>query len=139
MPRRRRYSNNKLDASRLSAYRIMWVFAMFDLPVNTTKEAKEANRFRKHLTKFGFTRLQYSVYVRHAPSTEVAEMHIRRIKNHLPEFGMVSMLIVTDRQFGNMIHYHCRKRVPGTDTPEQLTIFGGDGLPDTPIDQPTDE
>ncbi|HHT9133449.1 MAG TPA: CRISPR-associated endonuclease Cas2, partial [Candidatus Avalokitesvara rifleensis] len=48
-----------------SEYRAMWLFAMFDLPVDTKKARREYTRFRKALLTEGFTMLQYSVYARY--------------------------------------------------------------------------
>ena len=55
---------------RLNAYRIMWLFVMFDLPTNTKVERRNATLFRKALEKDGFTMMQYSVYIRHCASKE---------------------------------------------------------------------
>ena len=57
---------------RLNAYRIMWLFVLFDLPVETKKERKAAADFRKALLKDGFSMLQFSVYNRHCASDESA-------------------------------------------------------------------
>ena len=46
----------------LNAYKIMWLFVVFDLPVKTKKDRKNANQFRKNLLKDGFTMMQVSVY-----------------------------------------------------------------------------
>ena len=39
---------------RLNAYRIMWLFVMFDLPTQTKVDKKNSARFRKDLEKDGF-------------------------------------------------------------------------------------
>ncbi len=39
---------------RLNAYRIMWVFVMFDLPTETKMERKQYALFRKKILKDGF-------------------------------------------------------------------------------------
>lgn len=101
----------------------MWLFAMFDLPTGTKQERDAATRFRKDLTRDGFTRLQYSVYIRHCPSGEAAEAFIRRIQTYLPKYGLVSILKVTDKQFSQMLHYYQSKPREGPDTPVQLAIF----------------
>ncbi len=111
------------DAERLNGYRIMWLFTMFDLPTGTKKERDAATRFRKDLTSAGFTRLQYSVYIRHCPSKEAAETYIRRIVSFLPAYGQVTILRVTDKQFSQMLNYHRSKPTAGPGTPVQLTIF----------------
>lgn len=40
----------------------MWVFAMFDLPVDSKDARRQYSRFRKELLKQGFMMLQYSGY-----------------------------------------------------------------------------
>ena len=86
-------------SNRLNAYKIMWLFVFFDLPTNTKTERKAASSFRKKLLKDGFSMMQYSVYIRHSPSKENANVHVNRVKGFLPAKGNVSILMVTDKQF----------------------------------------
>lgn len=83
----------------------MWLFVFFDLPVGTKKERKAATDFRNKLLKDGFTMMQFSVYIRHCPSMESGEVHIRRVKSFLPPKGQVSILKVTDKQFGLIANF----------------------------------
>ena len=109
--------------SRLNAYRIMWLFVLFDLPTNTKKEKKSAARFRKDLLRDGFTMMQYSVYTRHCASKESADVHVRRIKALLPNAGQVSIIQITDKQYGNIINYWGVKTKPLAEQPKQLELF----------------
>ena len=88
--------------NRLNQYRIMWVLVFFDLPTDTKKQRKAASDFRKRLLNDGFNMFQFSFYVRHCPSSENADVHIKRVKNILPAEGHVGILKVTDKQFGEM-------------------------------------
>lgn len=72
---------------RISEYRVMWVLVFFDLPTDTKKERKAAAEFRKQLIKDGFIMFQFSIYMRHCPSVENANVHIRRVKSVLPPLG----------------------------------------------------
>lgn len=65
---------------RFNEYRIMWVMVFFDLPTDTKKERKNAALFRKRLIEDGFVMFQFSIYMRHCPSYENAQTHIRRVK-----------------------------------------------------------
>ncbi len=112
-----------MDFTRLNAYHIMWLFVFFDLPVTTKKERKEASVFRKNLIKDGFTMMQFSVYNRHCASKESAEVHMNRVKGFVPETGQVSILIVTDKQYGNITNFWGKKRKPLPDGPKQLEMF----------------
>ncbi len=109
--------------TRLNAYRIMWIFVFFDLPVTTKKSRKKAAQFRNELLKDGFTMLQYSVYIRHCASKESKNMHVRRIKNLIPDKGHVNILSVTDKQYGKIINYRGITDKPLENGPRQLEIF----------------
>ena len=108
---------------RLSAYRIMWVFVFFDLPVDTKALRKEYTRFHKGLQKQGFEMLQYSVYIRHAPSLEAAQAHVKRIENILPKAGKVSIMLVTDKQFERIKHYWGVEKIDPPGAPQQIAMF----------------
>ncbi len=108
---------------RLNAYRIMWLFVFFDLPVATKKERKAATLFRKNLEKDGFTMMQFSVYIRHCASFESQKVHIKRIKSFIPESGMVSILSVTDKQYGDILNYLGKTTKKVQSEPQQLEIF----------------
>ncbi|MCH5175922.1 MAG: CRISPR-associated endonuclease Cas2 [Prevotellaceae bacterium] len=109
---------------RLNAYHIMWLFVFFDLPVVTKKERKLASQFRKNLMKDGFVMLQYSVYIRHCASYESQAVHIKRVKTIVPETGMVSILSVTDKQYGEIVNYWGKEKKKKTPiAPLQLELF----------------
>lgn len=96
---------------------------MFDLPV-VTKEARRAYAdFVKFLKRDGFTRTQYSVYSRHVASKENAQVHIDRIKAHLPPDGEVRIISITDKQFERMSVFWGKMRTPPEKTPCQLEFF----------------
>ena len=94
-----------MNENRLNAYHIMWLFVFFDLPVVTKKERKAASVFRKNLMKDGFVMFQYSVYIRHCGSYESLKVHTNRVKAIVPSDGRVSILSVTDKQYGDIVNY----------------------------------
>lgn len=101
----------------------MWILVFFDLPTDTKKERKASADFRKRLLNDGFTMFQFSIYVRHCPSRENAEVHLRRVKSILPEFGQVAMITITDKQFGE-IEIFSNRKVEEVQTPvQQLELF----------------
>lgn len=89
---------------RLNGYHIMWLFVFFDMPVQTKLQTKRAAKFRQGLLKLGFGMMQYSVYVRHCPSVENAKTHIKRVKSIVPPEGYISILMVTDKQYGEIVN-----------------------------------
>lgn len=108
---------------RFSEYRIMWVLVFFDLPTDTKKERKAYAQFRKQLLMDGFTMFQFSIYLRHCPSAENADVHIRKVKNMLPEFGKVGIMRVTDKQFADMQIFDCQKATKVDQPIQQLELF----------------
>ena len=108
---------------RLNAYRIMWLFVFFDLPTNTKRERKTAQGFRKRLLNDGFSMMQYSVYSRHCASGESADVHTKRIKSFVPDDGLVTILRITDKQYGSMDNFFGKKAKPPAPTPNQLEMF----------------
>lgn len=109
--------------SRLNQYRIVWVFVYFDLPTETKKDRRNYALFRKSLKKDGFTMLQYSIYIRHCPSYENAEVHKKRVKSALPPAGEVIVFDITDKQFGMMEFFRGVSRDQKPATPQQLELF----------------
>jgi CRISPR-associated protein Cas2 len=101
----------------------MWLFVFFDLPTDTKKDRRNAQQFRKNLLKDGFTMMQYSVYTRHCASSESADVHEIRVKRLLPPLGKVSVLRITDKQFGNIMNFWGVDLVPKEPPPMQLELF----------------
>ena len=109
--------------NRFSEYRIMWVMVFFDLPTETKKEKHAYALFRKQLQLDGFSMFQFSIYVRHCASMENAEVHIKRVKNILPELGNVAIICITDKQFDNIQVFKGTKVVSKQPQPQQLELF----------------
>lgn len=108
---------------RFSEYRIMWILVFFDLPTESKKERKAASDFRKFLLGDGFSMFQFSIYVRHCASRENAQVHIKRVKMHLPEHGQVGCLCITDKQFSEIELYIGKKESPPKTPGHQLELF----------------
>lgn len=107
----------------LNGYRIMWLYVMFDLPVESKSQRRRAALFRKNLIKDGFVMHQFSVYIRHCASFESVDVHVRRVANMVPVKGSVSILKVTDKQFGDTIHIVGKRYRAPPLTPVQLEFF----------------
>ena len=102
----------------------MWVWTLFDLPVQTKNERKNATRFRNTLLDMGFQMVQFSVYLRHAYSMEKAENIAAKVGSCVPESGHVQILFFTDRQYQLSQCFHEKRAVkPNQKKPEQLTLF----------------
>ncbi len=101
----------------------MWLFVFFDLPTETKKDHRNASLFRKNLQKDGFTMMQYSVYIRHCPSSENADVHEGRVKKFLPPLGNVTIMRITDKQYSNMVNFWGRKQTELPPASQQLELF----------------
>lgn len=108
---------------RFSEYRVMWVLVFFDLPTETKKDKKASALFRKNLQRDGFTMFQFSIYVRHCASMENAQVHIKRVKSFLPEYGNVGVMCITDKQFGAIELFYGKKSKPPNAPGQQLELF----------------
>ena len=108
---------------RLNSYRIMWLFVMFDLPTLTKVDKKNSARFRKDLEKDGFIMHQWSVYIRYCASLESAKLHIKRVRSFTPSKGLVSILIITDKQYADIVNIWGAIEKKNPQKPMQLEIF----------------
>ncbi|UXP31496.1 CRISPR-associated endonuclease Cas2 [Reichenbachiella agarivorans] len=101
----------------------MWVLVFFDLPTDTKRDRKNAAAFRQKLLKDGFSMFQFSIYLRHCPSRENADVHIKRVKLNLPPDGHVAVMVITDKQFGMMELYYGKKSKELPQVSQQLSMF----------------
>jgi len=101
----------------------MWLFTMFDLPVDTKEARKQYTKFRKALIADGFNMLQFSIYARYCASEESSKAHRHHMRSVLPPDGEVRLLAVTDRQFGKMEVFYGKSRKAAEIPPPQLTLF----------------
>ena len=108
---------------RFSEYRVMWLLVLFDLPTETKKDKKAYALFRKNLIRDGFTMFQFSIYIRHCASMENAEVHKKRVKSFLPEFGKIGIICITDKQFGNIELFYGNKPQHTNAPGQQLELF----------------
>ena len=108
---------------RINSYRIMWVIVMFDLPTETKKDRKNYTIFRKKMLADGFQMFQFSMYIRHCPSKENADVHSKRVRINLPPKGHVGIIAITDKQFGMMEVFHGKEGISLPPTHQQLEMF----------------
>ena len=108
---------------RISQYRVMWILVFFDLPTDTKRDTRNYRRFVDNLEKDGFNRFQWSIFIRHCPSRENMEVHLKRVKRFLPPKGHVAMLHITDKQFGMMELFVSQKKEELPPISQQLELF----------------
>jgi CRISPR-associated protein Cas2 len=96
----------------------MWLFVMFDLPVDTKPARRAYAQFRKFLLKDGFTQVQYSVYARVCASEENM-----RVQQRVPDDGEVRLICITDKQFERQQIFWGKMRKQPQKAPKQLEFF----------------
>ena len=101
----------------------VWTIVLFDLPTDSAAARKQYTNFRKFVLNDGFTMMQYSVYMRHHASEENAQVHIKRVRFHLPNDGEVRVVKITDKQFSRIEVFYGKRKRPTEKAPEQLQFF----------------
>ena len=111
-----------------SSYKMGWILTMFDLPVMTKAERKNATKFRKFLLDDGYSMINYSVYARPCVSWEQMRKHANRLEHATPCAGNVRVLFITDKQWidamvviGKDYKFTHTQQTP--DMPEQLAFW----------------
>lgn len=107
----------------LSGYRVMWVMALFDLPVLSREERARATRFREDLLDMGFVMMQLSCYIKFTPSKEKADALAAKVGNKVPSGGKVDILFFTDAQYGAIKSYRGQGAAQRPARPDQLQLF----------------
>lgn len=74
----------------------------FDLPSVKDSEKADYRHFVSFLKKEGFFMLQESVYTKLALTPYVSSATETDIRKNLPKNGIISILIVTEKQYGEM-------------------------------------
>lgn len=101
----------------------MWMIVLFDLPVITKKERKDASQFRKNLLDLGFHMSQFSVYYRILSGKEAIDGYLKDIREYLPPKGRVDILTITDKQYENIVSFSGRTKEKKKETTTQLYMF----------------
>jgi CRISPR-associated protein Cas2 len=101
----------------------VWCVVMFDLPVQTKTQRKEATRFRSLLIDSGYSMIQFSVYGKYSPTLQSNKTIERFIRANLPAKGEVRLFHLTDNQWASATRFVSRKRESQEPAPEQLTLF----------------
>ena len=82
---------------------------LFDLPVATKSERREASQFREHLRDLGFYMVQFSVYMKHCSGKDRFNSILNKVKSRVPPHGNVRILQLTDKQYENIHSFGGRK------------------------------
>lgn len=75
---------------------------MFDLPFEDDLDKKIYSKFKKSITRIGYTMMQYSIYVRSINTQSKINQEIDKVKKILPERGNIRIIVVTEKQYESM-------------------------------------
>ena len=108
----------------LNGWRMMWIFAVFDLPTQTREQRHAYTVFRQKLLQNGFSQLQYSVYIRNMPTFHKASALVEQLGKETPAEGVCAFLFFTDKQYALTRNFVGGKE-KNDDLPndEQLLLF----------------
>lgn len=101
----------------------MWCVVMFDLPVQTKSQRREASKFRKLLVDAGYSMIQFSVYGKYSPTTNSNMKTERFIKQNLPASGEVRIFHLTDSQWATATRFRSKKVECNEEAQEQIALF----------------
>ena len=82
----------------------MRVIVMFDLPTETSMERRHYRWFRKFLIEEGFVMMQESIYTKICINMHAVEKVEHRVDQNKPPRGIVQLMVVTERQYANIIY-----------------------------------
>jgi CRISPR-associated protein Cas2 len=80
----------------------MRILLFFDLPSVSKADHRDYNKFLKLLKKNGFAMMQESLYSKLTINQTVADATMGLIRKNLPKDGLVSVLIITEKQFSSI-------------------------------------
>lgn len=88
--------------------------------METSSDVRNYNAFRRFLIKQGFVMMQKSVYTKLSLNGSVSESIKAAVKKNLPPRGLVELLEVTERQFGNIVYLVGKKQTDVLDSDERI-------------------
>ncbi len=101
----------------------MRVIVFFDLPVGTATERRNYSKFRKFLIKSGYLMMQESVYSKICLNGSQVDSCKRRLQLNKPPQGLVQVLVVTEKQYANMIYLVGASTHDTLDTDERVVML----------------
>lgn len=101
----------------------MYLLTMFDLPSKTKRERRIYRSFRKTLLELGFTKIQFSVYIKYAENETQASTLKKNIRKALPKKGDIRTINLTDNQYHKMETFNNNKQLENAPPPEDFIVF----------------
>ena len=103
-------------------FRFMRILVFFDLPIETQSDKTAYRQFRTFLIKEGFTMMQKSVYTKLALNGSTVDLVKRHLLNNIPPKGLVQMMIITEKQFADIVYLVGESRSQVVDSTEKYIL-----------------
>jgi len=100
----------------------VWLLVMFDLPVVTSDQRRDANRYRNLLYDQGFSQVQLSVYSKYLLNSSGVRRILPVLRGNVPAQGEVRVLKLTDEQWSGMSRYYGPQDAAVEAEPTQLFL-----------------
>lgn len=101
----------------------MRVLVFFDLPVTTSAGRRAYTAFRKFLIKDGFFMMQESVYCKIALNQQSSNAIVEQIKSNKPDCGLVQVLVITEKQYSNIVQVVGDNKTDIINSSERLVVL----------------
>lgn len=101
----------------------MRVLVFFDLPVTTAAGRRAYTTFRKFLIKDGFFMMQESVYCKIALNQQSSSAIVEQIKSNKPDCGLVQVLVITEKQYSNIVQVVGDNKSDVINSSERLVVL----------------
>ena len=88
----------------------MYLLTMFDFPSKTKKDRRIYRRFRKSLLELGYTRIQFSVYIKPVENATQATTVKKCVIKALPKQGNIRILLLPANVYEKMETYNNNKK-----------------------------
>ncbi|MEJ5170672.1 MAG: CRISPR-associated endonuclease Cas2 [Fimbriimonadales bacterium] len=101
----------------------MWLLLSFDVPMETAEQQREYRRLVKRIERYGFGRIQLSVYARFVSGDEHARRLEFFLRNRCPPEGEIRIIRITDEQYQSQVIIRGGRAVEPEEAPSQYVLF----------------
>lgn len=79
------------------------ILLMYDLPMSSSFDQRNYNRFHNMITRKGYDMINFSVYVKTCKNMFECNKQISLIKRTAPQYGNIRILKLTNKQYEQMM------------------------------------
>lgn len=101
----------------------MRLIVFFDLPTETSTDRRNYRKFRKLLIDEGFLMMQESMYSRMTLNRKSAQYLLAKISKKAPSLGLIQSMIITEKQYSEIVYITGERENIVEDRYERLTIL----------------